>query len=106
MVMLAQMIEHGESGGDRRASPRRALRLAGDLPAGGGMQGVIHDLSQTGVPLETSAALAPGETFQVELPETGSVAASVVWNSGEFYGCQFARPISPAALSATLLKSP
>jgi len=26
-----------------------------------------------------------------------------VWNSGEYYGCQFAHPISPAALSAALL---
>ena len=29
----------------------------------------------------------------------------VVWNSGEFYGCEFDRPISPAAVSAARLQS-
>jgi hypothetical protein len=28
-----------------------------------------------------------------------------MWNSGEYYGCQFALPISPAALSAALLQA-
>ena len=46
-----------------------------------------------------------GAIFEVELPHAGSVEATVIWNSGEFYGCQFELPISPAALSAALLKS-
>jgi hypothetical protein len=29
----------------------------------------------------------------------------IVWNGGEYYGCQFNLPISPAALSAALLQS-
>jgi hypothetical protein len=33
------------------------------------------------------------------------VGAIVVWNSGEFYGCEFAHPISVAAVSAARLQS-
>jgi hypothetical protein len=46
-----------------------------------------------------------GAIFEVELPHAGKVEATVVWNSGEFYGCQFELPISPAALSAAQLQS-
>ena len=46
-----------------------------------------------------------GAIFEVDLPQAGKVEATVVWNSGEFYGCQFELPISPAALSAAQLQS-
>jgi hypothetical protein len=46
-----------------------------------------------------------GAVFEVELPQAGKIEASIVWNSGEFYGCQFSLPISPAALSAAQLLS-
>jgi len=65
----------------------------------------IHDLSLTGALLETSVPMLVGATFEVELPHVGTVEASVMWNSGEYYGCQFALPISPAALSAALLQA-
>jgi hypothetical protein len=87
---------------DRRRSVRRALRLgAGDA----GEPVTILDLSLTGALLETSVPMLVGAAFEVELPHVGPVEASVIWNSGEFYGCQFALPISPAALSAALLQS-
>ena len=46
-----------------------------------------------------------GAAFEFELPHAGKVEAEVIWNSGEYYGCQFALPISPAALSAALLQA-
>jgi len=46
-----------------------------------------------------------GASFEVELPHAGTVEASVIWNSGEYYGCQFALPITPAVLSAALLQA-
>jgi hypothetical protein len=46
-----------------------------------------------------------GAIFEIELPHAGSVEATVVWNSGEFYGCQFELPIAPAALSAAQLQA-
>ena len=89
---------------DRRRSVRRALRL-GAATGDTGQLATIHDLSLTGALLETSVPMLVGATFEVELPQAGTVEASVMWNSGEFYGCQFALPISPAVLSAALLQA-
>lgn len=91
---------------DQRGSTRRALSLdvPGEAPKAGEVAVTIHDVSLTGVLLQTCARLDSGDTFQLELPEAGNVEAIVMWNSGEFYGCQFRQPISPAALSAALLK--
>jgi hypothetical protein len=108
MTMQAHFEEPAEIGDERRRSARRALRLdTGSDTAGQGASHVtIHDLSLTGVLIETSTPLRSGETFEVDLPQAGSVEASVVWTSGEFYGCAFRDPISTAALSAALLRSP
>jgi len=100
MPMLAYFVERAPEG-DRRRSARRSLRLG----AGSGEAIMILDLSLTGALLETSIPMLVGAEFEVELPHAGNVKASILWNSGEFYGCQFNLPISPAALSAALLQS-
>jgi hypothetical protein len=101
MAMLAH-FEELEPNGDRRRSPRRALRLG----TGAGDESVtVHDLSLTGALLETSVPMLVGAAFEIELPHAGKVEAEIVWNSGEFYGCQFSLPIPPSALSAALLQS-
>lgn len=101
MPMLAY-FEEREPEGDRRRSVRRSLRLGA---AAGGATVTIHDLSLTGALLETSVPMLVGAEFEVELPDAGRTKAAIVWNSGEFYGCQFNLPISPAVLSAALLQS-
>ena len=88
---------------DRRRSVRRALKLG--VLAGDGEPVTILDLSLTGALLETSVPMLVGASFEVELPQAGIVEATVIWNSGEYYGCQFELPISPAALSAALLQA-
>ena len=99
MPMLAHFEER--TGEDRRRSGRRALKLG---VGNGAVQVTIQDLSLTGALLETSMSMLVGADFELELPHAGNVEAVVVWNSGEFYGCQFTQPISPAALSAALLQ--
>jgi len=91
--------------GSRRLSPRRTLRLQSTI-AEGGEDVVIHDISHTGLLLETAAFLADRQSLDVELPEVGLVRATVVWRSGRYVGCRFARPVSKAAVSAALLRSP
>jgi hypothetical protein len=88
--------------GERRRSVRRTLLLG--VGAGGEFV-TIRDISLTGMLLETSAAMLVGATFEVDLPRAGPVVAVVVWTSGEFYGCEFDHPISPAALSAARLQA-
>lgn len=107
MSILAQFEQHPEPA-DRRRSPRRSLKLevAGTPPAAPEMRVIIHDLSLTGLLIETSASLTVGERLQVQIPEAGTVEAEVVWNSGRLFGCAFRKPISRASLSAALLRSP
>jgi hypothetical protein len=101
MPMLAH-FEELEPRNDRRRSVRRALKLG----VGGSEQAVtVHDLSLTGALLETSVPMLVGQTFEVELPHAGKMDATIIWNSGEYYGCQFDLPISPSVLSAALLKA-
>jgi PilZ domain len=102
MPLLAH-FEELEPKSDRRRSPRRALKLGATSD---GEPVTVHDLSLTGALLETSVPMLVGAALEVELPLAGRVEASIVWSSGEFYGCQFNLPIAPSALSAALLQSP
>jgi len=105
MPMLAHFQEL-EPNVDRRRSPRRALRLGiGPTDFDSGDPVTILDLSLTGALLETSLPMLVGATFEVELPNAGKIEAAIAWNSGEYYGCQFNLPITPATLSAALLQS-
>jgi hypothetical protein len=90
---------------DRRSQGRRRLHLESSLSASGD-EVLVHDISTTGVLLETAAKLQPFESLQFDLPEVGAMQAVVVWNSGPFFGCEFASPIPRAAISAALLRSP
>lgn len=90
-----------------RGAIRRRLRLV--AAASDGVQTVdvlVHDLSLTGALVETRAAIAVGESIEIDVPEAGATPAMVVWRSGDFHGCQFERPISLAAVSAARLRSP
>ena len=101
MPMLAHFEDRAPMD-DRRRSVRRALLLGAGA---GGEPVTILDLSLTGALLETSVPMLVGQAFEVELPQAGSVPAVIVWNSGEYYGCQFDLPITPAVLSAALLQA-
>ena len=102
MPMVAY-FEERQPAADRRRSVRRALRLGHGWRRRRAV--TILDLSLTGVLIETSVPMLVGATFEVELPNAGPSEASIIWNSGEYYGCQFALPISPAVLSAALLQA-
>jgi len=90
---------------NRRGWTRRSLSLVSSLQ-GTGADVTIHDVSPTGLLIETPAQLAVFDDLEIELPEAGFTSALVVWNSGRFYGCQFKARISQAAVSAALLRSP
>jgi hypothetical protein len=90
---------------NRRAAPRRQLSLGAVLPETGD-KAVILDLSTTGMLIETRADLATFEQLHLELPEVGPTVATVMWNSGHYFGCEFHASIPQAAISAALLQSP
>jgi len=107
MSLLAH-LDPSDPTANRRSAARRTLRLQslGTTASQSAAQVTIHDLSLTGLLIETSADLAADERIDVEVPEAGLTEAKVVWSSGRFFGCRFKRPIPPAALSSAILRSP
>jgi hypothetical protein len=78
----------------------------GSTLAGSGAEVMIHDLSVTGLLIETSQDLIGGEVLQVEIPGHGPTLAKVIWQSDNFFGCAFENGIPASAVSAALLRSP
>jgi hypothetical protein len=107
-VVLLAHLESSDVQSDRRVSERHVLKLRvpGSTSFEGGVVVLVHDLSRTGLLIETSAALSVGADLEIDLPETGVRQAKVVWNGGRYFGCQFHDPISQGGVSAALLKSP
>jgi hypothetical protein len=71
-----------------------------------GAEIIIHDISPTGLLIETSQKFSSGDTLIVDLPERGATSATVAWTSGRYFGCQFELSIPVATVSAALLRSP
>jgi hypothetical protein len=106
MAISAQLEANGPEV-DRRTSDRRVLKLRvpGSTPSGSGVPVLIHDISVTGLLMQTEAGIAVGTILDIQLPEVGPQPATIVWNRDNFFGCEFQSPLSKAGLSAALLKS-
>ena len=89
---------------NRRTAVRRKLTLGSTL-AECDSEVVIHNLSSTGLLIETPADLGSDEAFEVHMPEAGATQAMVIWSTGRFFGCRFERPVPLAAISAAMLRS-
>ncbi|MFC4294442.1 helix-turn-helix domain-containing protein [Novosphingobium tardum] len=106
MALAAHLDNTSQDAGSKRAA-RRKLRLEtrGARATGDVADVAIHNISSTGLLLETTAELEVGETIELDLPHGGSNPARVIWASGALYGCQFEVPVSTGALSAAELRS-
>lgn len=102
-MTIAARLQQDQSA-ERRGLSRRQLRLTSSLEATG-QHVSIHDISPTGMLIETAAELAARDELEIDLPESGVTRAIVVWNSGAFFGCEFVEPLSRASMSAALLRS-
>jgi len=106
MAVAAQfdILPQGKS--DRgKARHQMRLRVRGAAPSGDASDVLIHNLSATGLLIESASQLAVGDEIVVALPEAAASIARVVWASEQFYGCAFDLPLSAAAVSAALLRS-
>lgn len=101
-------IETAVRADDQRSDTRIRLNLeaTGTLESGGTALVLIHDLSRTGLLMETDAALVLGQAVWVALPHSGDIATTIVWNSGTLFGCRFETPLSHGTLSAARLRNP
>lgn len=106
MAIAAHLDESANGAGKERAH-RRKLRLevAGALASGVETNVMVHNVSATGLLLESRCELAVGDRIEISLPYAGGTWARIIWSSGHLFGCQFDRSLSQAALSATLLRS-
>lgn len=66
---------------------------------------IVHDISDTGLLIETKSKLKAGELIEVKLPQAGLMEAEIMWIGGEIYGCKFTRQLTSAAVSAARLNS-
>jgi transcriptional regulator with XRE-family HTH domain len=105
MAIAAHFEESPQTAGKSR-DPRRRLRLEarGATASGGPTDVLVHNVSATGLLLESAVTLAIGERIEIDLPHAGATGASVVWTSGRLCGCQFDAPVSAATLSAAQLR--
>lgn len=60
---------------------------------------VVHNLSATGVLLETETLLHAGQRIHISMSAAEPTAAIVVWTGDALYGCRFEHPISQEMLS-------
>lgn len=102
---IAARFEEVSSG--RLRAARRVLRLdtEGALPTGEAASVTIHNVSASGLLLETGTVLIQGETISIDLPLAGATHAEVIWTSGTFYGCRFPGGLPLAVLSAMELRA-
>ncbi|WP_447929525.1 helix-turn-helix domain-containing protein [Sphingopyxis fribergensis] len=102
------MIEKQQTDGSARGAPRMHMRFeaSGSLDGSEGTTVAIHNLSATGMLIETASDLVIGQRLTVALPEAPDCAATIVWRSEALAGCRFDRPLSRAALSAAQLRNP
>ena len=107
MKALLARIARPEQPDNRRRESRRTLRL--DVSATTSTRDtmvVIHNLSRTGLQIETDTDFAIDEIFLLVLPELGATPARVRWNEGRRFGCEFLSPVTSSAVSAALLRAP
>lgn len=105
MAISAYMEREAQPGG-KRHSTRHKLRLSlqGAKASGVDVDVLVHNISRTGLLLESQVDLAVGDSIEIGLPHAGASGAKVIWASGPIYGCQFEAPISLATLSAAQLR--
>lgn len=102
-MAIAGRIDPTPTPGSR--AERRSLRLEVTGELNGSRANVtVHNISESGLLVETDQVLPVGEWFNLTLPEAGTVEAEVIWVSGDLHGCRFAAPLSRAALSASQLR--
>ena len=106
MSMLAR-IELEPQSAEQRQAARRPLRLEVEsCNAAAAASATVRNLSETGLLIEAGEGFAVGDTVTLRLPIAGSIEAAVIWAREPYYGCEFARPVSRAVVSAALLRAP
>src|SRR3546814_13830660 len=90
-------LESSPPSESRRGPPRRRIRLpshAKDADIDANV--MIHNISATGLLVETDLALGIGDSIEIGLPPAGATALEVTWASVRDHSCPFGRRVTPA----------
>lgn len=95
-----------QAGGELRQDLRREvhLRVSSVSDAHGIQNGVVRNVSMTGILIDTAAPLSIGDLLDVDLPH-GISSAEVVWVGDGLVGCRFEAALTRSQVSAALLKA-
>jgi len=106
-MAIAAHFEEVLEGAGKAREPRRKLHLEtqGAVASGATADVLVHNVSATGLLLESQLALTIGERIEIDLPHAGPTGAKVIWTSQNLFGCEFDSPISTGTLSAAQLRS-
>lgn len=106
--MLMARIRARSAEAERRWAVRREVDIATSARSdlGGDYAAVVRNLSENGLLIETTAPLAPRDSFAIALPDHDESVAEVVWAKGDLKGCRFLAPIPRSVVSAAVLRSP
>lgn len=66
----------------------------------------MHDISQTGLRIETTHLLEIGSEVCVEIDFIGPKRATIAWQRGPLYGCDFATPLRHADAARAMQSTP
>lgn len=105
-MAISAFLQPPELGTGSRRSTRHNLHLQaeGTRAEGDEIEVLIHNISESGMLIESVAPLAEGDPIMIELPLAGPVMAITIWSSGRLFGCRFEQPLSRGALSAAQLR--
>jgi hypothetical protein len=91
---------------EQRSVPRHRVQVTrvnvvrrGGRPA----EALLHDLSIYGCRFACRARHSEGERLWLRFPASPPVAATVVWNDGEYLGCRFDTPIARSLVRSLTL---
>lgn len=106
-MTIRAWLRQGSTTKHRPREPRLTVSLeATGTPADGeGVPITIHNISATGILLESDIPIGVDEELRIDLPRAPATTAHVVWTSGNFAGCRFAAPLHASVLSAARLRS-
>jgi len=106
-MAVAAQFDRPLKSDSKRGTARHQVRLRiSGAPAMGDVSDVlIHNLSTSGLLLESAVHLAIGDRLVMDLPEAPGKTAKVTWAGGQLFGCAFDNPLSAAAISAAQLRS-
>lgn len=105
MAVAARLEETTRLSGKARQARRRLFLQASGATAAGAFDVLVHNISASGLLLESPLTLTIGDRIEIDLPEAQATGAQVIWTSGNLFGCEFDAPIASAALSAAQLRA-